>query len=109
MITREHFEVVHRTCNYYIYGASCAHCNNSIEICDYIVCPKLANKAEKHTPMTPRKFADKMADIYEKFINKEDDEELAHGSMDDLMCQLLIDLGYEDGIYIFNNTPKWYA
>lgn len=38
-----------------------------------------------------------------------DDEEARHGDMDELMCHVLISLGYEKGIEIFNNTPMWYA
>lgn len=32
-----------------------------------------------------------------------------HIDMDDLMCNLLIELGYGDGIEVFKNTNKWYA
>ena len=38
-----------------------------------------------------------------------DDEEVAHFKMDRLMCELLIDLGYEDGIEVFNEQSKYYA
>lgn len=38
-----------------------------------------------------------------------DDEEKAHGEMDYLMCKLLISLGYEEGISIFYDQPKYYA
>ena len=37
------------------------------------------------------------------------DKEEAHVQMDDLMCEVLSSLGYEEGIEIFQNTGKWYA
>lgn len=60
-------------------------------------------------PMTPEEFAQRMKDTYEHFWVEKEDEELVHGAMDDLMCNLLRQLGYSEGIDIFENTPKWYA
>lgn len=37
------------------------------------------------------------------------DNEAAHISADNLMCELLIQLGYEEGIQIFKDMPKWYS
>ena len=37
------------------------------------------------------------------------DIEGAHSEADDLMCQLLEELGYEEGVKIFKNAEKWYA
>lgn len=37
------------------------------------------------------------------------DEEMMHIYMDKLMCEALVDLGYEDGIKVFENTGKWYS
>lgn len=54
--------------------------------------------------MSPREFADKM-----KQITEEEDVEEAHRHMDDLMCNLLNLLGYNEGVAIFNQTYKWYA
>ena len=56
--------------------------------------------------MTPEEFTIKMRHIHDKY---EDDLEERHIYMDKLMCELLIDLGYWEGIHIFNNTNKWYA
>lgn len=36
-------------------------------------------------------------------------EEVCHCEMDDLMCQVLTELGYGDGVKVFDETPKWYA
>lgn len=38
-----------------------------------------------------------------------DDQEHRHYYMDRLMANVLIQLGYEDGIKVFNTSPKWYA
>ena len=51
-------------------------------------------------------FAEQMRVIR---YNHQDDEEICHALMDDLMCETLRSLGYEKGIDIFEETPKWYA
>ena len=61
------------------------------------------------TPTTPEEFAAKMQEAYETHYVKEDDEEVVHIVMDGIMCDLLRQLGYGEGIDIFNNTPKWYS
>lgn len=38
-----------------------------------------------------------------------DDKERMHQLMDDMMCEVLQSLGYDEGIRIFLNTPKWWA
>jgi len=38
-----------------------------------------------------------------------DDKEDLHKGMDRLMCMLLSELGYTDGVEVFENTPKWYS
>lgn len=59
--------------------------------------------------MTPEEFATQMRDLYEFHYVKNNDEELAHGYMDDAMCDLLRQLGYGEGVDIFIKTPKWYS
>lgn len=54
--------------------------------------------------LSPEEFAKKM-----KEIKMECDIEDAHAEMDDLMCDVLIQLGYKDGVDVFNSTDKWYA
>jgi hypothetical protein len=56
--------------------------------------------------LTPEEFAQKV-----KFLIKEGrgDNEVLHGDTDDLMEDLLIALGYEEGIEIIRNTERWYA
>jgi hypothetical protein len=48
----------------------------------------------------------KMKEIGEKYGN---DEEVCHGLADDLLCQILNDLGYNDIVEEFEKLPKWYA
>lgn len=54
--------------------------------------------------MTPRKFTIEM-----KKIAQIDDPEIAHGEADDLLCEVLKKLGYEKGVKVFEDIPKWYA
>jgi hypothetical protein len=37
------------------------------------------------------------------------DTEIAHGDADDLLCDLLIELGYYDVVNEYNKIDKWYA
>lgn len=54
---------------------------------------------------TPEEFADAM-----RFLRMNiSDEEECHMSMDNCMCQLLIGLGYEEGVEIFWDTTKYYG
>jgi len=38
-----------------------------------------------------------------------DDYEQAHGKADDLLCELLIKLGHQDIVDVYNKINKWYA
>ena len=51
-------------------------------------------------------FTERMRAIQLEFL---DDEEVCHEKMDELMCETLRNLGYEDCIDIFEETPKWYS
>lgn len=42
-------------------------------------------------------------------IQKSVDIEIAHGDADDVLCDLLISLGYEDVVIEYNAIEKWYA
>ncbi len=62
--------------------------------------------------MTPEEFAKKMKKISDNLKYQNDayyNEEDAHIQMDDLMSDLLRQLGYGEGIDIFENTNKWYS
>jgi hypothetical protein len=54
--------------------------------------------------MTPEEFAKKMEDI-SKIKNTEE----AHQLADALLCDCLRELGYQDGVDIFENMCKWYT
>ena len=54
--------------------------------------------------MTKEEFAEKMAEIA-----KGGDIEASHEDADDLMCQVLTEWGYGDGVKIFEEMSKWYA
>lgn len=69
----------------------------------------LEESSSDTAPMTPNEFAAKMQEAYETHYVKENDEEVVHIVMDGIMCDLLRQLGYGEGIDIFNNTPMWYA
>ena len=66
---------------------------------------KKFKESGKNIPLTPEEFAAEMKKLQANF----GDEEARHGSMDELMCHVLISLGYEKGVEIFNNTPMRYA
>ena len=53
--------------------------------------------------MTPQEFKEKMKEL-ESY-----DTEYRHIKADELMCQLLISLGYEEGIEIYSNFLMWYS
>ena len=52
---------------------------------------------------TPEEFAEKMEKLSEL------DTERRHIEMDGLMCVLLTELGYGEGVEIFEGCCKWYA
>ena len=56
--------------------------------------------------MTPEEFALTMSDIRKR---SENDPEVCHVRMDDCLCDTLRELGYGEGIDIFNDTYKWYS
>lgn len=59
--------------------------------------------------MTPEEFKEKILAIKEEYYDGIDDEEVWHRRADKIMCELLRNLGYGEGIDIFNQTPKWYS
>ena len=56
--------------------------------------------------LTAEEFATKMQEIKDKYGA---DRETVHVKMDNLMCELLKELGYGKGVEIFNNTDMWYC
>ena len=60
--------------------------------------------------MNPQVFYEKMKRLSNE-LNREFgmDEEDVHCAMDKLMCEILVEFGYEDGVKVFQETDKWYA
>lgn len=56
--------------------------------------------------MPPEEFVLKMEEIENQY---KDDPELSHVNMDNPMCEVLMSLGYGDGITIFEESDKMYA
>ena len=56
--------------------------------------------------MTPEEFFNEVQKIVEDLGN---DEEICHCQTDDLMEELLIELGYGKGIELIQETTRWYA
>ena len=52
------------------------------------------------------RFAEQMSWITIEF---DDDEEVRHIKMDELMCETLEEFGCHEGVKIFKETKKWYA
>lgn len=44
-----------------------------------------------------------------KACENNDDIESAHGDADDILCKILIDLGYPQIVEAYRRVPKWYA
>jgi len=55
---------------------------------------------------TPKEFKEKMQELD---LTADGDCEIFHGKADELMCEMLIDLGYGEGVQIFTSADKWYA
>ena len=53
--------------------------------------------------MTPDEFREKM------IAAQSADAEVAHSKMDELMCELLRELGYGSGVDVFDYQERWYA
>lgn len=56
--------------------------------------------------ITPEDFKVEMKKIARKLHH---DKEVMHVEMDDLMCKVLKELGYNEGVKIFSKQEKWYA
>jgi len=65
--------------------------------------------------MTPNEFLKKMKAIVKRNFDNQweqhklSDPENAHAEADALMCEVLKELGYGEGIKIFDGMEKWYS
>lgn len=54
-------------------------------------------------------------ELIEKYLLKmkieveTEDAEIAHGNADDILCELLDELGFEEITIAFSHVKKWYA
>lgn len=72
---------------------------------DNVPMPKESEENDsKEDLLTPEEFAKEM-----QIIASCGYEEEFHSEADDLICRLLIALGYREGVEIFKKTPKRYA
>lgn len=53
--------------------------------------------------MTPKEFHEAMIAL------EVGDAESDHAKADDLMCKVLTELGYVDGVRVFETMKRWYA
>jgi len=58
--------------------------------------------------MTPEEFKSLMEAIKLKEETEHDTED-THWEADELMCEVLTQLGYGEGISVFKDMKKWYA
>lgn len=58
--------------------------------------------------MTPKEFENTMLFLEQEYGNGKDEEEFHHEA-DVLITKLLKQLGYENGVEIFDRNPKWYS
>jgi len=64
----------------------------------------------KEKATTPDEFYEKMEDITGfDGLRYFCDPEGSHSQADDLLCEVLREMGYGAGIVLFENMPKWYA
>lgn len=55
--------------------------------------------------ITPKEFKEKMSEIAKEC----GDTEEVHINADDLLCKVLIELGYGEGVGVYEDIGKWYA
>lgn len=87
-------------------GWKCSECNYGVKPWNNTdFCPNCGADMRGAEMISPKEFAEKMGQIAEE----KDDTEVCHVKMDDYICEVLRTLGYEEGVKIFEDTPKWYS
>jgi hypothetical protein len=66
--------------------------------------PTSVPKGEKTMTMTPEQFLE-----FVKGFQGGGDPEIAHSEIDEVMEQILTDLGYGEGIEALQDVTRWYA
>lgn len=72
------------------------------------LCFPTSNCCEDRRAISPEKFALEMKCIQDRNYSRQIDNKEVHVLMDNLMCQVLRELGYHEGVTIFEKTPKYY-
>jgi len=67
----------------------------------------MSEGGRKNMTTTPDEFKKRMREIFPESGGY--DPEAAHVDADDLMCEVLEDLGYGDGLKPFKTANIWYA
>lgn len=65
--------------------------------------------ASDYDPKNAKRNADYVTRMQEISEESKQDPESAHVKADDLLCEILTDLGYGDVVNIFNNMERWYS
>ena len=94
-------------CSDYLHCSECPNfsvCCNCTKIEEGDVC-KYFRLTGSHIT-TPEEFKSEIEEIIKTECR---DEETSHVRMDELMCRVLTELGYGEGIILFENQPTWYA
>ena len=55
--------------------------------------------------ITPEEFKNRMISLSSNEYNEEDE----HIDADNLMCDILKEFGYEEGVNVFYKMDKWYS
>ena len=99
-------------CDGYSYCSECPNCGedrkcNCTKIREGDVCPYFRPTGPNNPhATTPEEFKSEIEEIIEL---TGESKENCHSHMDNLMCRVLTELGYGEGIVLFKNQPKWYA
>lgn len=97
-------------CNDYPHCSGCPNfsgCCNCTKIKEGYVCPYFIPTGSHISHITtPEEFKHEIEEIIETECG---DEETSHVRMDELMCRVLTELGYGEGIILFENRPKCYT
>ena len=59
--------------------------------------------------MTPAEFAKRMQAVLDDYNNNHGDREQWHREADDLICEVLKSIGYEEGVKIYDSEYKWHS